>query len=85
MKDCLCEGNGWIRMAKTKSIIYCPYCQAPKIMKRKTLNKGVKVVSAVFGTGEVMEKTSTENVKVRFDKSGEQDMERKDLCFVFDK
>jgi len=86
MNKCLCDGKGWIRMPGTKALIYCPDCEKPRILKRM-IKSGTKIVSPVFGTGEVVEdgKAAKKTIKVRFSKQDKDiDLDRTEVAYVYD-
>lgn len=87
MKKCLCDGKGWIRMPGTKAIVFCPDCEKPKIINRKVIKSGTKIVSPVFGTGEVSEDGNkpTKTLKIRFSKQDkDMDLDRSEVSYIYD-
>lgn len=87
MSKCLCDGKGWIRMPGTKALIYCPDCEKPRILK-KIIKAGTKIVSPVFGTGEVTEdgKIAKKTITVKFSKQDKDiDLDRSEVAYVYDK
>jgi hypothetical protein len=85
MKKCICDGKGWIRMPGTKAIIYCPDCEKPKILKKKTLKLGTKVISPIFGTGELIESSKNKMINVKFSKlENDTSLERSEVSYIYD-
>ena len=86
MEKCLCEGKGWIRMPNTKAIIFCPDCEKPLILK-KNIKIGTKVVSPVFGTGEVIITSGKkqQNITVKFVKYDDEFvLDKNDISYIYD-
>jgi hypothetical protein len=85
MKKCLCDGKGWIRMPGTKAIIYCPDCEKSKIIKRKIIKAGTKIVSPIFGTGEVLEDAPKMIIKAKFSKlDTDTELDRSEVSYIYD-
>lgn len=72
-------------MPGTKAIIFCPDCEKPKILKKRTLKIGTKIVSPIFGTGELVEASKNKTLKARFSKL-ETDMviDRSEVAYIYD-
>jgi hypothetical protein len=72
-------------MPGTKAIVYCPDCEKPNILKRKTIKAGTKIVSPIFGTGEVIEDSSKPVLKAKFSKlEKDTEIERSEVAYMYD-